>query len=132
MTVEAWQELRGRMAAASKLPKLAYHVSAHSEEFVSLGITNSGQMEALFLEHIKRFDLEYFTYISTKRGTQYRLWAMIGMDNGVVALYNESEARHWSFMRAADVQEYLGWQRGWWVKVEERKGKLRVQPWRKP
>lgn len=132
MTMGEWHELRGRMATASKLPKPSYHMSTHGMEFAVLGIENVQQLEALFLEHVKRSDLEYYTYISTKKGTHYRMWVMIGMDNGVVALYNESEGRHWSITRVMDAQDYVGRQYGWWVKVEVREGKLRVQRCRKP
>ena len=117
------------MTQARNLPKLAYHVRAHGEEFAALGVTDARQLEALFLEHVKRSDLEYFTYISTKTNTQYRQWAMVAMDNGIVALYNESERRHWSFMRPEKFQEYLRGNGGLWVYVQEVKGKLKVQRW---
>ena len=132
MTLEAWRELRGQMAQADNLPKPAYHMQAHGEEFVDLGIKDARQLESFFLDHIRRPDLAYFTYVSTKQSTQYRMWAMIAMDNGVVALYNESLRRHWSFMRLNNLPEYLGFQSDWWVSVEEGRDKVKVQRWRKP
>ena len=127
MTLEAWRELRGQMAQADNLPKPAYHMQAHGEEFVDLGIKDARQLESFFLDHIRRPDLAYFTYVSTKQSTQYRMWAMIAMDNGVVALYNESLRRHWSFMRPDDFEGYLVGNETLWVHVRELKGKLEVQ-----
>jgi hypothetical protein len=97
----------GANGAGSQFAEVGLSHAGAREEFAALGVTDTRQLEALFLEHIKRSDLEYFTYVSNKKGTQYRQWAMVGMDNGVVALYNESERRHWSFMRGLDLQEYL-------------------------
>lgn len=129
LTMEQWRQLHSQMTQARNLPKLAYHMRTHGDEFAALGVTDAHQLEALFLRHVKRSDLEYFTYISTKKGTQYRQWAMIAMDNGVVALYNESAQRHWSFMRPDDFEGYLAGNRGLWVRVQEARGKLKVQRW---
>lgn len=129
LTVEQWRQLHRQMTQAGHLPKLAYHMRTHGEELAALGIMDARQLEALFLGHVKRSDLEYFTYISTKKGTQYRLWAMVGMDNGVVALYSESVQRHWSFMRPDNFEGYLAGNRGLWVRVQEAMGKLKVQRW---
>ena len=132
MTVEAWQDLREQMRQVQKLPKLREHFRKHRREFAALGVTNMQQMEALYLEHIQRTDLTYFTYVSTQPVTQYRQWVLAAMDNRLVALYNESRQRHWSFMRPQDFRGYLAGGRDWWVKVEEREGKVKVQRWRQP
>lgn len=129
LSPDQWQELRARMGRASGLPKLAEHMRKHGADFVELGVASAEQMEALFLQHIQRTDLAYFTYVSTQRGAQHRLWALIGMDNGVVALYNEYRQRHWSFMRPENLQSYLNGNRGLWVQVEDIAGKVRVRRW---
>jgi hypothetical protein len=129
LTGAEWQDLRARMSRASGLPKLAEHWRKHGAEFIELGIMSVEQMEALFFQHIQRTDLVYFTYISTQRDTQYRQWVLIGMDNHVVALYNESRERHWSFMRPENFPGYWDAHRDLWVRVEDLAGRLEVQRW---
>lgn len=129
LTMAEWQDLRARMSRASRLPKLREHMRKHGNEFAELGVTNGEQLEELFFEHVRRHDLAYFTYVSTQRGTQYRLWALIGMDNHVVALYNESRERHWSFMCPENLSGYLDAHRDLWVRVEDLAGRLKVQRW---
>lgn len=128
MTPVEWQKLRAEMAQASKLPKLIEHFRKHAEQFVDLGITDVQGLNALFLEHIRRTDLKIFTYASTQKKA-YRQWVLVGMDNGVVALYNESKKTHWSFMRQVRLDEYLAGGRGWWLRVENLLGKVKVQRW---
>ena len=129
MTVEEWQELRDQMGQASSLPKLQTHFKVHGAEFTDLGVTTPQQMEAVFLEHIRRMALELFTYISTQQGTQYRHWVLVGMDSGMVALYNETKSRHWTFMRPSRFQEYLRGNRGLWVKVKDFGDGIEVLRW---
>lgn len=129
MTLEQWQELRSRMSQASSLPKLHTHFKVHGAEFADLGVTTPQQMNALFLEHIRRTDLELFTYISTQKGTEYRHWVLISVDNGTVALYNETKSRHWTFMRPSRFQDYLRGNRGLWVKVKDWGDRLEVIRW---
>ena len=129
MTVEEWQALRQEMAQAQKLPKLNEHFRKHGEQFSSLGVVNSEEFETLFLEHVRRSDLETYTYVTTQKGQQYRYWILVGMDNGVVAFYNQSKRRHWSFWRPNDLGGYLQGGRGWWLRVEESAGKVKVRRW---
>ena len=129
MTPERWQALRQEMRQAQKLPKLNEHFRKHGEQFLELDIANPQEFEQLFLEHIQRADLGIYTYVTTQKGQQYRYWILIGMDNGVVALYNENKRRHWSFWRPNNFEGYLQGGRGWWVRVEESVGELKVQRW---
>lgn len=46
--------------------------------------------------------------VRTGRLLRSPVWAMIAMDNGVVALYNESLRRHWSFMRLNNLGGVFG------------------------
>lgn len=130
-SLEEWQELRLRMSRAGWLPKLAEHMRKHGADFAELGVTNAEQMEALFLQHIRRTDLAHFTYVSTQPATQYRQWVLIGMDNGVVALYNESKQQHWSFMRPENLRDYMDGNRGLWVQVEVLAGRVKVRKWQR-
>lgn len=129
LPMDRWQELCDRMRTASNLPKLQAHFKLHGAEFTGLGVTTPQHMQELFLEHIRRTDLELFTYISTQKGTRYRHWVLVGMDNGMVALYNETKRRHWTFMRPPRFQDYLRGNRGLWVKVEDLGNRLEVDRW---
>ena len=129
MTIEQWRALRQEMEQAQKLPKLNEHFRKHGEQFSSLGIAGPQEFEKLFLEHVRRSDLEAYTYVTTQKGQQYRYWVLAAIDNGVVALYNESKRRHWSFWRPNDFVGYLQGGRGWWLRVEESADKLRVHRW---
>lgn len=129
MTLEGWQELRQRMRRASSLPKPRHHFVAHRAEFEELGITTQQQMERFFSAHLQRSDLALFTYISTQKGTQYRHWALVGMDNGVVALYNEARKRFWSFYRPRNFALYMTLNRRWWIQVDALADRPEVLPW---
>lgn len=129
MTLAEWQEISANFRRANKLPKLKMHYDRHGKEFVDLGVGDLQQLEALFLQHIRRADLEIFTYVSTEPGQQYRHWALIGMDNGVVALYNEKLKKHWTFMRPPGFQGYLRGGHDWWLKVDDIDGRPEVRRW---
>lgn len=129
MTPEKWRALRQEMRQARKLPKLNEHFRKHGKSFEDLGVVDAKQMQALFLAHLRRSDLEAFTYIATQKATQYRQWVLVGMDNGVVAIYNESKRRYWTFMHQSELAEYLNGGRGWWLKVDNLGDKAQVRRW---
>ena len=37
--------------------------------------------------------------------------------NGLIAQYNESERRHWSFFRQRALSRHLEWVKGYWVEL---------------
>ena len=129
MTVEAWQELLRALHRPSTLPKSRQHFIVHRLEFEELGITTQQQLEGFFADHLQRPDLALFTYISTQKGTQYRHWALVGMDNGVVALYNETKGRFWSFYRPRSFHHYMALNRSWWIRVDAFADKPEVLSW---
>lgn len=106
MAVSDLQQLRMDMANALSLPKIGEHFRKHGIDFMGLGVTSPDELNTLFLNHIQRQGLRIFMYISTQ-ATQYRHWAMVSMDNGVMVLYNESKRTHWSIYRDQDIQGYL-------------------------
>ena len=57
------------------------------------------------------------------------MWYGVAMDTGLVAQYNESRARYWSFYRAASPSKLLDSGRGWWAEVSVREGKAEWLPW---
>lgn len=105
--------LRSAFTRAERLPKQQEHFRKHGAEFSDLGVASANQLDALFLAHIQRRDLRYFSYISTQE-SHYRHWVLMGMDNAVVVLYNETEAVHWSIMRQPGLVENA---HGWWVEI---------------
>jgi phage pi2 protein 07 len=109
--------LRRAMGTAERLPKPGQHFNKHREEFADLGVTTQAEYEQMFLAHLARSDTRVFTYISTTQPTAYRHWAIVGMDNGAVALYNESKGEHWSFRRERKIEEYLQRHSAWWVET---------------
>jgi hypothetical protein len=117
MTPQTLQQLSEEIASGARLPKLQEHFRKHGAELADLGVHSPDAMNALFLRHIQRSDLRIFTYISTQPATQYRHWVLAGMDNGVMVLYNESQRKHWSLLRARDIEDYLRLRRGWWIEV---------------
>ena len=129
MTLEKWRVLRQEMHKARKLPKLDEHFRKHGGNFVDFGIATPEQYEALFLQHVQRQDLELFTYVTTQKGKPYRYWALVGMDNGAVALYNETKQQYWSFLRHSSMEDYLRSGQGWWLKVSPEVSKLKVRRW---
>lgn len=118
MSVSDLQRLRMEMANAIALPKIDEHFRKHGIDFMRIGVTSPDELNTLFLNHVQRQSLRIFSYISTQ-ATQYRHWAMVSMDNGVMVLYNESRRTHWSIFRERDIQGYLEQQGGWWIEVSD-------------
>jgi len=127
MSSQDLRQLRAEMTGARELPKLKEHFRKHGSEFEDMGITSPEALNVLFRQHIQRMDLRIFTYVSTQPATQYRQWVLVGMDNGVIVVYNESKRRHWSMMRARSITEYLSHQRGWWVEVSDWDDKPKIE-----
>jgi SPP1 gp7 family putative phage head morphogenesis protein len=120
--------LRTSLQSATYLPKAAQHFGRHQHEFADLGIDDEKAYQALFLQHINRNDLQVFTYISSKP-PHYRMWSMVGMDNGVVVLYNEDKQKHWSMFRSTSLAQYHDSGRAWWVEVVFSERGARIEPW---
>lgn len=121
------RRLGQEMSSAAELPKLKEHFRKHGMEFSELGVGSAEEFGALFLEHVQRKDLRVFTYVSTQQATQYRHWVLMGMDNGVMVVYNESKKQAWSMLRVLDIGEYLRHQAGWWVEVTDLSGRAKVR-----
>lgn len=123
MSPTALAQVREAMGRAEGLPKLGEHFRKHG---ATLGAQTPEEMNRLFLEHIARRDVRVFTYISTQP-TAYRHWAVVGMDNGVAAIYNETKQQHWSFWRQPNVDQFLVKQRDWWIEVVDWDNKPKVK-----
>lgn len=115
MSPAALAQLREAMGRAEGLPKLGGHYGKHGAAFAELGVTTAEEYEQMFLAHLARSDTRVFTYISTTQPTAYRHWAIVGMDHGAIALYNESQGKHWSFFRTLTLEDDLRRHRHWWV-----------------
>ena len=120
MSPSALAQVREAMGRADRLPKLGEHFRKHGAKFAELGVTTSGEYEQMFLAHLARDDTRVFTYISTTQPMAYRHWAIVGMDNGAIALYNESQGKHWSFFRTLALEDDLRRHRHWWVDATAR------------
>lgn len=105
------------------LPSLNRHLYRHGNDLVELGIQDVAAYMALVATHFKRRDVKVFTYITTKP-TAHCMWIFVGIDNGVVAMYNESKQSVWSVYRQIDLPRYLEVGRHWWVEVKERDGEV--------
>lgn len=96
-----------------QLPKLAYHFRKHGE---NCGADTEQRYRQLFLQHIQRTDLRWFTTL--RRKDQVGMWYLVAMDSGLVAQYNESRKQWWSFYRPDDLDKFLHSGHGWWVEVQ--------------
>jgi hypothetical protein len=99
----------------NELPLLTRHFSKHGPEFRDIGVTSESQYLDAFQKHSHRDNLRFFTYIRRKRAEL--MWQSVDVDNGTVALYNESRGVYWSFFRHANVDAFLGSGRTLWVEV---------------
>lgn len=119
MPAEELRQLRAKIAQDTKLPRPGEHLKKHGDELGKIGITSPEQVANLYAMHVQRTDnnVRIFSYISTQKDTQYRNWAIVGIDNGVVALYNETKQMPWSIFRHNDIDGYLNGGKNWWVEV---------------
>lgn len=130
MSAEELRQLRAEIARAGKLPRLNEHFTKHGDDFADLGIRTPEQLGDLYAAHVQRTDnVRTFSYVSTQKGTQYRHWAIVGMDNGVVALYNETKQTPWSIMRPDDLDGYMNGGHGWWLEVNNWQSRPKVTRW---
>lgn len=113
---QSWEALWGRLRINVALPQEGQHFRKHGLEFQSLGIESVQAYVELFSQHVDREDLRLFSYIRPEN--EERMWLLIGMDNGVIAQYNETRGVYWSFYRHADVYRYLESGAGWWIEME--------------
>lgn len=130
-TAAELRQLRTDIANAQQLPKLQEHFTKHGDDFADLGVTSPSELGQLYARHVQRTDdnIRTFTYISTQKGTQYRHWAIVGMDNGVVALYNETQRLPWSIMRPSTLANYMNGGHGWWLEVDHWRSRPRITRW---
>ncbi len=117
-----------RIRQERTLPKLEQHWQRHSDKFVGLGVEDAAGYAELLRDHLRRPDLRLFTYVTTK-STRDRMWIAVGMDNGLVAQYNETKRRFWSFYRQEGISQYAADSRGWWVAVIESEAGIQFEPW---
>lgn len=108
--------------------KVVQHFDEHRNELEGLAIHSVEAYRVLFQQHVQRNDLRTFTYISSK-SPHPRLWSMVGVDNGVVSLYNETRKRHWSLFRPLSLNQYLYSGKGWWIEVIFGGGLVRLEKW---
>ncbi len=119
--METLSTIRSRMLP----PRVGAHWRKHRDGFAEIGVRTQIAYIEMVEAHKKRKDLRVFTYITTKP-TQYRLWILVGVDNGIVAMYNESQGTSWSFFRQGDVLGYIEGGRRWWVEVTDFGGEIIV------
>lgn len=125
---DQWRVLQIALHNSAGQRKIVQHFGKHQHEFVELGIDSIEAYQALFRQHVQRTDLRIFTYTSSK-APHHRLWILVGMDNGVVALYNETRRRHWSLIRPPSLPRYLASGKGWWVEVMFGESAVQVEKW---
>jgi hypothetical protein len=109
---------------ASFFPALQRHFEKHG---TNMGCTTAKEFEQAWRKHLSRQDLSYFTAIRSR--DQNRLWYLIAMDTGDVALYNETRGQQWSFLRTFALAEELERRRGHWVVVSLTESGWMVDPW---
>lgn len=98
------------------LPKLGRHYAKHRDNLDDIEIKSVSSYVARLRKHLQRPDTRIYTYITTKP-TQDRMWVVVSMDNGLVAQYNQTKRRLWSFYRQSVIETYLEAATGWWVEV---------------
>ncbi|MCC6167049.1 MAG: hypothetical protein IT329_07450 [Caldilineaceae bacterium] len=125
MRQEDVRSLLESMRQARILPAVERHFLKHG---MKLSVADVREYQDALIAHLKRRDLQVFTYVTSKT-THDRMWTFVGMDNGVIAQYNESKKTLWSLYRQADVQKYLTSGRGWWIQVEEDEAGIRFELW---
>jgi len=114
----------GSLAKATALPQVQYHFERHGADF---GAATTEDYRRLFLDHIRRADLRYFTCVHPRFGS--RMWYLVGMDDGAVAQYNQSRQVYWSFYRVTNLGKFLEFGRGWWVEVVRTPSGWEAKPW---
>lgn len=124
MTTAQVDDLMRRMAAATDLPRPAYHFRRHG---ALLGASSQEGYVALFREHIQRQDLAMGTALRPK--DRARMWYLLGVDTRTVAQYNESAGSYWSFMKVASLEAYLRDASVWWVRARRVGTEWRFEPW---
>lgn len=110
------------------LPRLEQHFQKHGKNLVSLGVEDAQGYADYLVGHLNRDDLRVFTFVTTK-ATQDRMWVFVGVDNGVIAQYNETKHSLWSFFRQMDIDELLLNTHNWWVAVVKDEAGIRFEPW---
>ncbi len=112
------------MQAARRLPKLDYHFEQHGAE---LGAATPDELNTLFLAHIRRQDLRFATAMRGKDGA--RMWFLVDVDSGLVAQYNATRRRYFSFFRVQDLEQFERNYALSWVEAIRRDEQWAFQPW---
>lgn len=124
MTGEQIDSLMQKMTSAIELPRLAYHYQRHGK---LLGVSSQEEYLALFREHIRRPDLAIGTALRPK--DQAKMWYLVGVDTRMVAQYNETVVRYWTFMPVANLEAYLRDAGIWWVRARRQGNAWSFEPW---
>lgn len=125
MTADERAALVVRMRQAVRLPRPTLHFRRHGAD---VGATTLEEYEQLFVQHIQRVDLRWFTFIRRREGDA--VWYLIEGDSGAIAMYNEAQNRYWSFFCTSNLQRLLGEAEGWWVELVRTAEDWEPRPWR--
>lgn len=106
------QTLVGEMTSATRLPRLRYHFQRQGHGFEA---GTKETYEQFFLGHIRQESLRLFTVLS--RIGERKMWYLVDVDSGAIALYNETRGRHWSFFHHPDIDRLLAETHGSWVEL---------------
>lgn len=124
--MESWEieALIELMRTTTHLPRLQMHFRQHRHEF---GAETIEDYERLFREHVRRNDLQHFTFIRPE--TDDVRWYSVDPATGSVAIYNETRVRYWSFFRNRNVLKFLNGFRGYWVEVFRHEDDWQFRSW---
>lgn len=127
MEQEQVRELLGMIRQQGTIPRLDHHWRKHADGFRDLGVEDAAGYEEYLRGHLSRNDLQTFTYVTTKPSRD-RMWVMAGMDNGVIAQYNETRGQFWSFFRQREIDRFVAEMSAYWVEVIEGESGFRFVP----
>lgn len=113
----------------ARLRRNSEHFRKHGTEFEALGVNSIRTYLQKLSEHSLRDDLLVFTFITTK-ATDDRMWIFVAIDTGIVAQYNETKQRMWTFFAHSDIYRYLDSGRGWWVQVTTVDEEVEIVKWK--
>lgn len=120
-----------RILQSGTLPKLKEHFRKHGSLFDEHGVEHIDDYEVFLRSHLRRDDLRIFTYATTKVSGD-RMWILVSMDNGAVAMYNETQSKMWSLYLHDEPSRYLASGYDWWIEVTRVDDETKVERWQAP
>lgn len=105
-----------RIRKSHHLSKAAQHFEKHREEFAGLGVSDVHGYLAWMILHLRKPNTRVYTFITTKV-TRHRMWAIADVDTGMIAQYNETRDRLWSFYRHPFASVFIRTITPLWIEV---------------